>query len=105
MKNTDYIIKSLISAFGTLVYVSAVAWLMINTKSIFGKVPEPNLFIPIFMLLLFIISATVTGLLVLGKPISLYLGGSKKEAIVLLSATLGWLVIFLVAVAIVLLFQ
>ncbi|HPI67226.1 MAG TPA: hypothetical protein PKZ16_01640 [bacterium] len=105
MKKKDYLIKSLISAFSVLVYVSAVAGLLSNTKSLFGEVPEPNLFIPIFMLLLFIISATVTGLLVFGRPIYLYLGGSKKEAIILLLVTLGWLALFLIAVALVLLLQ
>ncbi|MDD2646897.1 MAG: hypothetical protein PHV78_01125 [Patescibacteria group bacterium] len=105
MKKTDYIKESLISGFGVLIYVSAVAWLITSTKSIFGDIPEPNLFIPVFMLLLFIISATVVGLLILGKPIYLYLSGLKKEAIFLLLLTLGWLVLFLVAAAIVLLFQ
>jgi hypothetical protein len=57
------------------------------------------------MLLLFIISASVTGLLVLGKPIHLYLSGLKKEAFVLLFATTGWLVLFLVGITVILLVQ
>ena len=80
--------------------MSTLAFLMSNAKNLFGEIPEPNTFIPIFMLLLFIISATVTGSLVLGKPILLYLDGSKKDALVLLFSTLIWLVVFLCAVAV-----
>lgn len=101
MKKSEYIIKSLTHALGVVAYVSALALLMANTKSMTGE--SPALFIPVFMLLLFIISATVTSLLVLGKPISLYLNGFKREALILLFSTLGWLVFFLVGVGVVLL--
>ena len=66
---------------------------------------EPTIIIPIFMLLLLIVSATITGLLVLGKPIYLYFNGQKKEALVLLFATLAWLVFFLLFVLAVLVLQ
>lgn len=103
MKKPDYILKSFIYALGVFVYVLTVAWVLFHAKEIFGE--PPGLLIPVFMLLLLIISATVTGLLVLGKPIYLYLDGLKKEAFVLLSATLAWLVLFLVAVVVVLLLR
>ena len=57
------------------------------------------------MLLLFVVSATITDLLVLGKPIYLYLEGKKKEAFTLLIATLVWLILFLFLVAVVLVMQ
>jgi hypothetical protein len=103
MKKSDYILKSLLSAAGVFVYVAAVAWLGFNSQAIFGK--QINFLMPLFMLLLFVVSAAITGLLVLGKPIYLYLNGRKKEAITLLFATLTWLLVFLVGVAIALLFQ
>lgn len=99
MKKDDYFIMSLLRAVATFAYVSGVAWLLSNGERFFGEEPRTFL-IPVFMLLLFIVSASITGFLVLGKPILLYLNGEKKEAVTMLFATLGWLCAFLVAVAI-----
>ena len=76
---------------------------MFNGQEIFGEVS--NFLMPLFLLLLFVISAAITGLLVLGKPVHLYLSGLKKEAFILLFATLAWLVISLAVVAVVLVLQ
>ena len=103
MKKSDYFLKSLINAAGVFVYVSAVAWLGFNNQRIFGK--PTNFLTPLFVLLLFVVSASITGLLVLGKPILLYLDGLKKEAFILLFATLAWLVLFLIVVVIILLLR
>ena len=103
MKKSDYFIKGFICATGVLIYVSAVAWLGFNNQIIFGK--PTDFLTPLFILLLFVISASVTGLLVLGKPIHLYLNGFKKEAFVILFATLAWLIFFLVAIVAVLLLR
>lgn len=103
MKKSEYFTKSLISAVGTFLYVAAVAWLGFNNQAIFGK--TNNFLMPLFILLLFVISASVTGLLVLGRPIQLYLNGFKKEALVLLFSTLAWLILFLIGVVIVLLLR
>ncbi len=96
MKKSEYLLKSLINALGVLVYVSIVAWLLFNGEHIFDD--KPSFLIPVFMLLLFIISASITGLLVLGKPVHLYLSGLKKEAFTLLFTTLAWLILFIVIV-------
>ena len=103
MKKSYTIVKSLISAFGVFVYVFLVAELLFNAKNIFSD--QPGILIPIFMLLLFVVSALITGLLVLGKPIHLYMNGLKKEAFTLIFSTLGWLVLFLIVVAVVLFLQ
>jgi hypothetical protein len=103
MKKSEYILKSLANAAGVLVYTSAVAWIFFNGQAIFGK--ASSFLMPLFLLLLFVVSASITGLLVLGKPIHLYSNGLKKEALALLFATLAWLVLFLVAVVIVLLLR
>ena len=98
MSKGEYCWRSLIHAAGVLVYTTAVALLFFNGQRIFG---HPHSFLlPLFMLLLLIISASVTGLLVLGKPITLYLGGLKREAFTLLFATLAWLVVFIVLVVV-----
>ncbi|MBI4085765.1 MAG: hypothetical protein HY433_00775 [Candidatus Liptonbacteria bacterium] len=101
MKKSDYFLKGLINAACVFAYVSGVAWLGFNSQIIFGK--TASFLMPLFMLLLFVISASVTGLLVFGKPINMYLNGFKKEGLALLFATLAWLVFFLAAVVIVLL--
>jgi len=101
MKASQYAVRSLAHAAGVFVYVAAVAWLLFNAPGVLGK--EPSFLGPLFALLLFIVSATITGLLVLGKPLQLYLDGRKTEAIALLMATLGWLVAFLAGVVAVML--
>lgn len=97
MKTHDYILKSFINAGCTFAYISLVAWFMSNGERLFGG-GEDTFVIPIFMLLLFVISASITGFLVLGKPITLFIDGQKKEAFALLFATLAWLVVFLVII-------
>jgi hypothetical protein len=99
MKKSDYVLKSFENAGGVLAYVSLLALFFSNAQNIFGNGPDDKFIIPIFMLLLFIISATVTGFLVLGKPIILYMKGLQKEAFILLFATLGWLVAFILMIA------
>ena len=103
MKKSGYFLKSLLIAIGVFVYVSAVAWLGFNNQRIFGK--PANFLTPLFVLLLFVISALVTGLLVLGKPVHLYLSGLKKEAFTLIFATLSWLILFIIIVVFILLFK
>jgi len=96
MKKSNYIIRGFLSAAGVLTYVATIMWALFNAEKVFGKqFPEPNFLIPVMMLLLFIVSACITGALVLGKPIHLYLSGLKKEAVVLLFSTVTWLVVFL----------
>jgi hypothetical protein len=94
------LIRALIHAAGVLVYVAAVALLMSRAEQMFGD--EKTFLAPVVFLLLFIVSATITGLLVLGRPAQLYLDGFKRDAITMLAATVGWLIVFLAAVATVL---
>ena len=78
---------------GVLVYVSLVVLFMSNTKNIFGEGDNPM--IGVVMLLILILSASITGSLVLGKPILLYLDGKKIEAVKLLFYTIICLFILL----------
>ncbi len=82
-------------AGGVFIYITAVVSVLFN-KKIFEN--EPEFFIPVFMLLLFVISASITGLLVLGRPICLYMDGFKKEAFTLLFSTIAWLAVFLIPI-------
>jgi hypothetical protein len=80
------VLRGIIDAIGVFIYTSAVAWLMFNGERFFGK--AESFWMPVALLLLFVLSAAITGLLVLGKPIILYLNDSKKEAFKLLIYTL-----------------
>ena len=79
-------------------YIVAVSWLMLHAEKFFGKPPSPEFLMLVLMLLLFVVSASVTGFLVLGAPANLYFGGLKKEAVVLFLCTLGWLILFALVV-------
>ena len=94
MKNL--IKNSLLSALGTVVYVTGVAWFMVSAEKGFSN--EKTIWMPIAMLLLLVVSAGTTGSLVLGRPVMLYIDGKKKEAVKQLVLTLGWLFIILVVV-------
>lgn len=98
MKN---IVKYAIShAIGTAVYIAIVASVMKNGEAIFGKVDNTTL-APIGFLMLFVVSASIMGLLVFARPLAWYLDGKKKEGIKLAIATVAFLalitIIFLIA--------
>lgn len=97
MKNNT-VLHSLGHAVLVLIYTSGVAWLLFNGKIIFGDGEPKNFWAPVFMLLLFVLSATIVGTLVLGKPILLYWNGAKSEALRFFTYTVGWLFIILLIV-------
>ncbi|MFH1161782.1 MAG: hypothetical protein V1696_00675 [Candidatus Jorgensenbacteria bacterium] len=94
MKKSQLLVWSVVNSIGVLLYTSAVAWVLFNAGKVFGKVTD--FWGPLAFLLLFVLSATIVGLLVLGRPIYLYLNGSKSEAFRLLFLTVGWLLLFTV---------
>lgn len=94
--------QSFLNALGTVAYVAIVAYFLFNSKTIFGEV-EDSFLIPMFMMLLLILSATVTGFLVIGKPLQLYLSDQKSQALKLLGRTLAWVAIFAIVIAIMML--
>jgi len=91
MKPSKLFLYSLFHALGVLIYVLAISWFLSNGEKIFNNGKPDNFLAPAVMLILLIISATITGTLVLGKPILLYLENKKIEAIKMLSYTVGWL--------------
>lgn len=94
MKNSKLISWSVINSLGAFAYILWVAWLMFNASSIFGQIK--SFWGPAALLLLFVLSATIVGALVLGRPIYLYLDGKKADAIKLLAYTIGCLFIITV---------
>jgi len=84
--------RAFLNAIGTTAYIILVASFMYSLQTNLPKETQ-TVFIPIAMLLLFVFSAALTGFLVFGKPIMLYLDKKKKEALSLIKYTLGILFI------------
>lgn len=66
-----------------------MSFIIFNGEKIFGKMH--NLLGPVSFLLLFVMSASITGGLVLAKPIMLYIDNRKQEAVRLFLYTIGWI--------------
>jgi len=81
-------------ALGEAAYIGLVALLMSSAERFFGNTPDNKILAPITFLLLLVLSAAVSGALILGKPVLLYLEGKKEEAVALFGFTLFWLFIF-----------
>lgn len=86
--------RSFLNALGVTAYVAVIATIMQNGERIFGQVNQT--LAPIAFLTLFVLSAAVTGSLVLGKPVLMYLDNQKSEAVKLFLYTLGWLALAVV---------
>lgn len=85
--NTKLLKTATINSLGTAIYIAAVAFWMTNAEKAVGR--ANGVLGGASILLLFTLSALVVGNLVIGKPIMLYLEGSKKEAVSLLAYTIG----------------
>ena len=96
MKKTNIVLNGFLRALATFAYVLIVVLIMNNGEKIFGKVN--GFLMGVTMLMIFVVSATICGLLVLAKPIMLYLDNQKKEALKLLYLTILWLAFFTVAI-------
>lgn len=85
---------SFFHSLGVGAYITLLVWLMSNIEK-WVQGPD-NILAPITMLLLFVLSAALTGSLVLGKPIMMYLNGEKSEALKMFLFTVAWLFLFVV---------
>ncbi len=94
MKNSKLTLHSLGHAILVFLYISGVAWILFNGQRVFGQFQ--NFWGPLAILLLFVLSATIVGTLVLGRPAILYFNNYKKEAFIFFGYTVGW--IFLITV-------
>lgn len=89
MKPSRPAIQSLSSAILTVLYIAGVAQIIQNGEKIFGQMK--NFFGPVAFLLLFVLSAAITGALILGRPVLLYLDGQKSAGVKLFFYTVVWL--------------
>lgn len=105
MNNKKSIIKyALANGLWTALYVFIIGFLFNSAGHIFGNTPD-NTLMPVAFLLLFMISATITGGLVLGRPLLWYLDGKKKDALKLFGYTLFVLILVMTLVVITLYFN
>lgn len=79
MDNKKLFSQSALHSLGVLVYVYLLVSFMNNAQRLFGNDHPPMT--GVVVLLVFILSALITGSLVLGKPIMMYLDGKKAEAV------------------------
>lgn len=103
LKNGQLFKLAVLNSLGVLVYVFLVSLFMNNGSKIFGQA-DNKLLTPIIALMLFIVSALITGYLVLGKPIMLFLENEKKAGLKLLAYTGICLVAILIIVGLILYF-
>ncbi len=94
MNNKKTILHSLFHALAVIAYILIVVFIMNSMTTLFADQSD-NFWTPVLVLMLFVVSAAITGSIVLGKPILLYLDGQKKEGILFLGYTIGWLFIFM----------
>ncbi|MEK7567622.1 MAG: hypothetical protein AAB513_01730 [Patescibacteria group bacterium] len=100
---TPILKTAIFNAFATVAYIALVAsFLFFVPKRL--QIEEPFILIPIFMLSLFVFSASVTAGLVLGKPILWYMEGKKREAVSLFIYTLVTFFFIILAIGGLLLF-
>jgi len=96
MKKKEVIKNAFINSLGTAIYIVVLVFLISSLDGSVIDGEKETLLTPIFILTLFIFSATLTGFLVLGRPILWYWDGKKKDAIRLFSYTL--VILFVVIV-------
>lgn len=89
MKNSKLILLSFLHSLGVVIYVTWVVFIMINAEKLFGQMND--MWGPIALLLLFTVSAGITGLLVFGRPLYLFLNGLKTEGVKSALYTIGFL--------------
>jgi len=96
MKN-KLVFWGIMNSLGTFAYITLVALFFSNVERLFGNKPD-NVLAPMAMLLLFVLSASITGGLVLGRPVYMYFGGQKAEAVKLFLYTIGCLFVIMIIV-------
>ncbi len=80
------------NALGTVAYICLVVLGIFNAEKFLGE--KETILVPMMMLMLFVLSATITSSLVLGRPLMMYLNGQKVEAVKLFLYTVGWLALY-----------
>jgi len=89
MTNSKLLLAAARNVAAQAAYILLVVLFFNYAERYFGSKPDPKFLAPLALLLLFCLSALVSGILILGQPIWLYLEGKKKEALKLLGFTVA----------------
>ncbi|MFH1295461.1 MAG: hypothetical protein ABIH84_02685 [bacterium] len=93
-----------LQATGLVIYIGLIAWFF-SLGPTFAHSEASVFYAPIIMLLLFILSAVVSALLVLGKAGMLFWDKRYREAFTLLGWTLGWGFFYLILILLIFLYE
>lgn len=96
IKNFSLPFLAFLQATGLFIYIGLISLFLANANKIFG--PVGGLLGPMAFLLLFIVSAIISGFLVLGRAGFLFWEKRYKEAFTLALWTLAWAVFYLITV-------
>lgn len=96
MEKGKILAYAFMNSFFTAVYIIAISFFMNYIGSYIEK--SNDVFGMISILMFFVISAAITGSLVLGRPILWYFSGKKKEGVYLIVFTLGILIIIAILI-------
>lgn len=97
-------VHAFLHATGTVAYIVLIALFLSSAKRVFDRdASNETMMIPVIMLLLLVISAAITGFAVFGKPVMLYIDGKKRESLLMLAQTIGFLIMFAVIVVLLIL--
>ncbi|MBI2409552.1 hypothetical protein HYV30_00735 [Candidatus Kaiserbacteria bacterium] len=91
--NKDIIGYAALHGGAVALYISGIAFFINNADRWFGRL-EDTPAAPVLMLTLFVLSAAITGSLVLGRPLIWFLDGKRREAVALFISTLAVLLLF-----------
>jgi len=89
MKDGKIFRYALLHAIGAILYIALVASIIANGEQVLGGVQGP--LAGTAFLLLFVISAAITGMATFGRPLVWFLDGKKREAIMLAIMTVGFM--------------
>ena len=96
LKKSSVPFIAFLQATGLIVYIGLVSTLMTSLGHIFGMTDVGNFYGSVLMLLIFITSAVISALLVLGKAGILFWDKKYKEAFTLLGYTVAWCVFYII---------
>lgn len=90
--------KPFLYAFSAALYIVSIVSLIYVASRTLQNVPE-TIIIPMTMLSLFVLSASVMGFLFLSEPLSLLVEGKKREAIIYFAKIVGFFACFVILFA------
>jgi hypothetical protein len=97
MRVKNIIFKGLYQSLGLAAYCILIAFIMNNLSKLFPNNNVPiNLLQPFIFLIIFLVSALITGSIALGYPISLAFKKNIKEAAFIVLSTVLWSILFLI---------